>query len=164
MAITIRTMRQEDLAAVHAVQCCAHPDDYHEPLEALASRLELGPAFCLVAEVGGKVSAYFLAHPWFGEPPALHEELAECQPGAVCHLFLHDMAVSPDCQGRALGGMLYADMRERAAAHGFTELRLVAVGEACRYWERLGFEVFAAPPLHASYGRACLMRQMLVSV
>lgn len=161
MTITIRTMHLEDMAAVHAVQCRAHPDYYHEPPDALASRLALGQAFCLVAEVAGEVCAYFLAHPWLGEPPALHEGLPTRLPEAAQHLFLHDMAVRPDCQGRALGSLLYAAMCERAAAHGFMELRLVAVGEARQYWERLGFEAFAAPTLHASYGDAQLMRRML---
>lgn len=160
MDIAIRNMVRDDLAAVHAVQCRAHPGCYHESLEALVSRLVLGPEFCLVAEAEGEVGAYFLAHPWAGDPPALHEGLPAILPDITRHLFLHDLAVCPRHRGQAIGNLLYTAMCERALEHGFTELRLVAVGAAQRYWARLGFAALVGHPLHVSYGNAQLMRQM----
>ena len=183
MNIHIRTMNMADLSAVHALQCRAHPDHYHEPVEALASRLVLGPDFCLVAVESAGVSpqglpnggvsaplsashlashlAYFLAHPWAGDPPPLHEALPDHLSGPAHYLFLHDMAVCPRWQGLALGRQLHDVLLERAACHGFTELRLVAVGTARAYWQKLGFGECDGGSLHPSYGDAVLMRRQL---
>jgi len=180
----IRTMSLADLPAVHALQCRAHPDHYHEPVEALASRLVLGPDFCLVAVEDGAsgvasqrlpkggesaplsapaLFAYFLAHPWAGDPPPLHETLPARLSEPAQYLFLHDMAVCPRRQGLALGSRLHDAMLVRAACQGFTELRLVAVGTAQAYWQKLGFGACNDVSLHPSYGNAVLMRKILVS-
>jgi hypothetical protein len=176
MNIHIRTMNMADLSAVHALQCRAHPDHYHEPVEALASRLVLGPDFCLVAVesagvspqglpnggVSASLSAYFLAHPWAGDPPPLHEALPGRLSEPAHYLFLHDMAVCPRRQGLALGSQLHDALLARAARHGFAELRLVAVGTARSYWQKLGFGECDGVGLHSSYGDAVLMRKLLV--
>jgi len=192
MDIHIRTMSLADLPAVHALQCRAHPDHYHEPVEALASRLVLGPDFCLVAVEEGLLGvsppgfgsegvsvlpdsllaslsashaashlAYFLAHPWAGDPPPLHEALSGRLSGPAQYLFLHDMAVCPRRQGLALGSRLHDAMLVRAASQGFTELRLVAVGTAQAYWQKLGFGACNGVSLHPSYGDAVLMLKLL---
>jgi len=185
MNVHFRTMSLADLPAVHALQCRAHPEHYHEPAEALASRLVLGADFCLVAVEEGQVgvcpqgfgregvatsvtaslpaslSAYFLAHPWAGDPPPLHESLPGCLSEPAQYLFLHDMAVCPRRQGLALGSQLHDALLVRAARHGFTELRLVAVGTARAYWQKLGFGECAGAGLHPSYGDAVLMQKLL---
>lgn len=161
MNIEIRRMAAADLEAVYAVQCRAHPGQYHEPVEALASRLALGLDFCLVAVGAQGVLAYFLAHPWHGNPPPLHENLSQVAAVPERYLFLHDLAVSPECRGEGVGRQLCTAMFAAAAGQGLAELRLVAVGHALGFWQRHGFVSLPAVSLHASYGAAMLMRQRL---
>ena len=152
-------MASADLPAVFALQCRAYPADYHEPVVALASRLAAGPAFCFVAERGGVLVGYVFAHPWAGEPPALHVALAPV--AAPDHVFLHDLAVCPACRGASTGGRLHAAVLESAVHGGFASMCLVAVGAARLFWLRLGFEDLAEAALHPAYGDACLMARGL---
>lgn len=160
--MVIRPMLVADLGAVHALQCAVHSGHYHEPLSALASRLTLGPQFCFVAEQEDRVVGYLFAHPWAGNPPALHEVLTPCLTGEIDHLFMHDLAVSPMVRGASAGHRLIDAVVQKARATGWSDVRLVAVGDAREYWQRNGFGVVAGVVLHVSYGAAVLMQRRLV--
>lgn len=150
-------MREADLPAIHALQCTAYPPDYHEPEAALASHLAAGPQTSFVAEGESRLLAYVFAHPWQGEPPRLHEALPERN--QADHLFVHDLAVSPEARGRGAAALLVQAVRETASAQRIEEIRLVALAHAITFWRRHGFEELPAFPLPACYGDACLMRQ-----
>lgn len=153
----LRAMREADLPAIHALQCAAYPPDYHEPEAALASHLAAGPQTSFVAEQKNRLVAYVFAHPWQGEPPRLHEALPEA-PGAD-HLFVHDLAVSPEARGLGAAALLVQTVREATRTLRFEEIRLVALAHAIAFWRQHGFEALPAFPLPACYGEACLMRQ-----
>ncbi|PLK48742.1 N-acetyltransferase [Uliginosibacterium sp. TH139] len=157
--LQIRPMRPADLPAAFALQCRVYPDVYHEPQEALASRLEAGPAFCWVAEQGGQLAGYVFAHPWSGAPPPLHEPLPAC---VAEHLFLHDLAVCPNHRGMAAGRQLYACVAGEALRAGLDRIRLVAVGSASAFWQRQGFAERVLAGLHPAYGQAQVMQQDLI--
>lgn len=157
--LQIRSMRPADLPAVFALQCRAHPADYHEPLDALASRLSAGRAHCFVAECTGELLGYVFAHPWSGEPPPLHVPLPMSH--LPDHVFLHDLAVCPASRGRAAGGRLHDAVLESAANAGLADMQLVAVGAARVFWQRRGFVELPEIRLHPAYGDAVLMRRVL---
>ena len=149
----IRAMRQTDLPAVLGIQALAHPDHYHEPAEALASRLALGETLCMVAEaaLSGELLGYAFAHAWAGNPPALHEPLPRI--GESDHLFLHDVAVAPAAQGLGVAQALLQAIKQGADG----VIRLVAVSDARSYWLRHGFCDAPEVDLHSAYGEAVCM-------
>lgn len=153
--LQIRAMRPTDLSAVFTLQCCAYRADYHEPVAALASRLAAGAEFCFVAEQGGQLAGYIFAHPWVGEPPALHVPLASI--GTADHVFIHDLAVSPAFRRASAGKRLQAAVLERAVNSGFAGMHLVAVGAARLFWHGLGFRDFLCAELPPAYGEAVVM-------
>ncbi|MDP5240747.1 GNAT family N-acetyltransferase [Uliginosibacterium sp. 31-16] len=157
--LLIRAMRLADLPGVFALQCRAHPADYHEPLEALASRLRAGHAHCFVAECVGELLGYVFAHPWSGEPPPLHVPLPPSRPPD--HVFLHDLAVCQASRRRAAGGRLHDAVLESAVNAGLADMQLVAVGAARVFWLRKGFVELPQARLHPAYGDAVLMRREL---
>lgn len=160
--IRVRPMRSDDLGAVFRIQCEAYPEGCHESIPALASRLVAAPDFCFVAEFQGSVLAYVLAHPWRGSAPSLHQALAGC--GAADHVFLHDLCVSADAQGSAVGRRLHEAVERRALAHAFRHIRIVALEQADGFWLRRGFTPEAGAAVGESYGRARLMSKLLESL
>lgn len=151
---------REDLGQVFAVQCRAHAPDYHEPVEALASRFENGDGHCLVAAGEEGLAAYLLAHPWRGAPPALHRPLScAAEPD---HLFLHDLAVAPERRGQGFAAALLDALLAKAESRRFAEIRLVALAGAQAFWLAHGWRA-RAEPLAAAYGEgACLMSRALI--
>ncbi|WP_018606107.1 GNAT family N-acetyltransferase [Uliginosibacterium gangwonense] len=157
MSLNLRAMRHTDLAGVWAVQCAAYPPKYHEPKEALASHLALGPQHCFVVECASQIAGYVFSHPWQGTPPELHIPLGT--PGQVDHLFIHDLAVAPSQRGKGIAGLLLQAVQQSSQRLQLPEVRLVAVGEAKHFWAGHGFELEsqAVPP--ECYGSAVLMRK-----
>jgi len=148
-------MQPADLLAVHALQCLVYPGAYHEPPEALASRLKHGPGLCFVAERAGHLAAYLLAHLWRGCLPALHQPLpAPIRPD---HVFLHDLAVHPEFQGVSLGCSLLARLSAVVILSDYAEMRLVALGSAVQFWQKHGFVANGAAVLPEAYGAAMAM-------
>ena len=152
----LRAMRETDLSALHALQCAAYPPHYHEPEAALASHLVAGPQTCFVAERENRLLAYVFAHPWQGEPPRLHEALPERS--QADHLFVHALAVSPESRGHGAATLLVHAVENAARHLALTRLRLVAIGQAQRFWEKHGFETRSVH-LPETYGQACLMEK-----
>lgn len=158
--LLIRAMRPADLPAVFALQCRAYPADYHEPVEAFASRLVAGSEHCFVAERAGQLVGYVFAHPWAGEPPRLHLPLRPSD--TADHVFLHDMAVDPACRGMASGKLLHDAVLESLAGRGFSAMQLVAVGAARRFWQGLGWHLAPEQSLPACYGESVRMTRGLI--
>ncbi|MFA9439676.1 GNAT family N-acetyltransferase [Uliginosibacterium sp. sgz301328] len=159
-SVVVRPMRVSDLPAVFDLQCRAYPPGYHEPTDALASRLALGPAFCFVALAGDAVVGYVFAHPWAGPPPALHTPLPACE--AADHVFFHDLAVCPLRRGVGAAQRLLDALFAAAHARAIRSARLVAVGEAQPFWRRHGFSTQSIA-LHPSYGEAQHMARSLIA-
>lgn len=80
-------------------------------------------------------------------------------------LYVHDLAVHPRAHGQGLGRRLADALFGAAREHGLVHGALVAVLDARRFWENLGFGVAAAGqgaaalatyPAGAVYMRRCL--------
>ncbi len=152
----IRPMLASDLDAVLALQCAIYPPHYHEPRTVFASKLALGAEFCFAVRRENHLMGYLFAHPWqSSEPPALFAAIEQIPNGADS-LFIHDMALHPDCRGRSLGRQLLRASLAAAAASGLTCSTLVAVQDAAQFWLRQGYQPCTpqtAPHFPGLYGR-----------
>lgn len=136
--VEIRAFAPADLAAALAIQARAYPPFLVESADAFASRLTAAAPYGLVAEVGGRLAGYLLAHGWPpGAPPALAAPLDPQVTGEI--LFLHDLAVAAPGRGRGIGRRLVAHALALAGRDGLTGAELVAVEGADRFWASLGF-------------------------
>jgi ribosomal protein S18 acetylase RimI-like enzyme len=158
MAITVRTMRDDDLPAILALQAQAYASAAFHPerAEVYVNRMALAPDYCLVAADGdGSLLGYLVSHPWDeGVPPALDTTL-ERLPAPASFWYLHDCAVHEKAHGRGVAGKLLAAGQTAARARGLAHGALVAVGDAAGYWRRHGYRRRELPGLAerlAKYG------------
>lgn len=134
-----RPMRPDDLAAVTAISATVH-GDFAETQRTYAERLALYPAGCLVLEQGGAVLGFLVSHPWHqSQSPALNQPLGAI-PTRNADYYLHDIAVLQQTRGSGAGKAALAYVIDHARESGFTQIDLVAVNGADRFWSAQGFE------------------------
>ncbi len=147
-----RQMMAADLPKVEAIAEVVHPA-YPEAPEVFANRLALFPQGCFMAVEDGKALGYCIAHPGtLGAPPPLDTLMKALPHDADC-LYLHDLALLPECRGRRLGAALVARLESVARAHAFARIALTAVNNSDGFWEGVGFEPSRCDALE-SYGAA----------
>ena len=133
---TPRPLTAHDLPGLLAVQRACYGDGLVESAEVFARRLA-SPANCsLVVAQDGRVLAYLAAYrSQLGKVTPLHGDFDSVpQPDT---LYLHDMAVRPDCAGRGLARQLLAALYARGA--GLRHSALVSVQGSQAYWQRHGY-------------------------
>ena len=140
-------MRAGDMDAVVAVAATAFPD-HPEGRACFAERLALSPATCFaLAEENAPACGYLIAYPWpFGEVPPL-DCLIGSLPERSDTLYLHDLALAPEAQGRGLTGPALDRLIAQAAGHA--RIALVSVNGSVPFWRRHGFAVVDSPALRA---------------
>ena len=145
-------MHAADLDAVVAVAETVHVN-YPEDPAVFANRLELFAPGCLMAEEGGRILGYCIAHPGtVGDPPPLATVLPALPASAAC-LYIHGVALQPAARGRHLGVSLARLLEDVARAHGFTRMALTAVNNSDGFWGALGYQPQPCAKLD-SYGAA----------
>ncbi|MGV8998160.1 MAG: GNAT family N-acetyltransferase [Parvibaculaceae bacterium] len=136
-----RSMTAADIPAVDAIGVIVHPD-FPEDIAVMENRFALFTAGCFVADIGGQVIGYAIAHPSvIGRPAPLNHVLSSLDENADC-LFLHDIALSDAARGQGLGVAIVPLLKDVARAHGFATLGLVSVNNSRRFWSAQGFTVF----------------------
>ncbi|WP_374435476.1 GNAT family N-acetyltransferase [Inhella sp.] len=141
---TIRQLTAADLPALLRTQAACYGAGFNEPEAVFAQRLQQSPqsAWCVDdAARPGELAAYLLGYPSrIGQITALHGSFEPvAQPDC---LYLHDLAVSPTCQGQALGLRLVQHAWGQATQlWGLRRSALVAVQGSLPFWQRLGYEV-----------------------
>lgn len=134
-----RPMRNDDLAAVAAISDAVHGAAYTEAPAIYAERLALYPAGCHVFARGGAIDGYLIGHPWRrDDPPELNRPLGAIPPDADGY-YLHDLALLPSARGTGAGRAALALALRQAAAAGFDDVTLTAVGGADAFWAAQGF-------------------------
>lgn len=136
----VRPLSLQDLPGLLAVQLACYGEGFVESGEVFARRLA-SPANCsLVLERAGVVCAYLAAYRSVRHKVTpLHGSFeAVPQPDT---LYLHDMAVLPDCAGQGLARALLKPMWDAARAQGLQHTALVSVQGSQGYWERQGYAV-----------------------
>lgn len=137
----IRLMTSEDMPAVWAIQCeCYQHILEPESVESLDAKRQASADSCFVAIHQGKVCGYLISMPWtFAQVPALNDPSCNL-PADLNVLYLHDMAIAPCMAGQGVGQALFSAYQQAAKQLGFSRLALTAVGDAQRYWIKLGFK------------------------
>lgn len=148
--LLIRPMQASDLDAVLTLQGEIYPPHYHEPRTVFASKLSLAGEFCFVVVQEHALMGYLFAHPWpQSAPPALFAAIGQLPEGADS-LFIHDMALHPDCRGRSLGQQLLQSSLAAAETACLSYSTLVAVQDAAQFWLRQGYQP-CTPPSDADF-------------
>ncbi|KQT52372.1 hypothetical protein ASG43_20175 [Aureimonas sp. Leaf454] len=134
-----RPLRAEDLPGLDALADLVHPTFFERP-EVLAERLALFPEGCLalpgLAGVS-RLSGYILSHPArLGSPPPLDTLLGRLDPQADA-LYLHDIALGPECRGRGLAAEAIGRVLSIGARYPAT--MLISVYGTAPFWRRFGF-------------------------
>jgi GNAT superfamily N-acetyltransferase len=143
-------MREADLAAVSAISDAVH-GRFTEPVAVYAERLALYPSGCRVLERDGEVAGYVIAHPWHRDvPPKLGAMLGGIPADADAY-YLHDIALLPDARGSGVGKAALDFARAQARALGLSDIALMAVGGADRFWAARGF-AYVPRDVDPSYG------------
>ncbi|MDT0136709.1 GNAT family N-acetyltransferase [Acidovorax sp. PRC11] len=139
--VDIRPLAAADLPGLMAVQQACYGTGFLESAEVFGQRLA-SPANCsLVAVEGDAVLAYLAAYRSMrGKVTALHGGF-EAPAGQPDTLYLHDMAVHPDCAGHGLAGALLEALWRDARAARLRYSTLVSVQGSRPYWERRGYAV-----------------------
>ena len=137
-ALAPRALTAADLPGLLAVQQACYGEALVESSALFARRLA-SPANCsLVLEQAGRVCAYLAAYvAQRGKVTPLHGDF-EASPHADT-LYLHDLAVRPDCSGQGQGQALLQTLWAHAAARGLRRSALVSVQDSQAFWERLGY-------------------------
>lgn len=163
----VRPVLSADLPAVLEVQRQVYGDAFQEDAAVFEAKLRLAPDAAWLAERDGRVVGYLFSHPWAGRiPPALHMPLAALPANDDC-AYLHDLAVIPEGRGSGVAQELIDRFNRWACAREFGRSMLVAVGEAGRFWARLGFERAsggaASSEILSAYGpgAACMERYVV---
>ena len=133
---TLLPLHRWPIEAVLAVQAHAYGPDLLESAEVLASKMAAGRVFCLGAghdaaygAKNGSESAlrgYAIALPWHSAcaPQWNHAAAPADVPDCV---YLHDLAIAPECRGQGLAVSLLRGVLQSARALGLRRAVLVAV-------------------------------------
>jgi len=148
-------MTAADLDAVAEIAAVAFPDHF-EGRDCFRNRLTLNPSGCFaLVDEAGMVKGYLIAYPWRRESaPALNTLIAAI-PDDADVLYLHDLAIGPEVQGRGLSRDIVERLARDARAAGWPEMALVAVNQAAPFWEGHGFTIMDRPKMAetlAGYG------------
>ena len=165
----VRPMALPDLDAVLDIQRACYGESFLEGADVITRRITSRVGLSCVAEREGRVCAYLAAYRTQpGKLTPLHGdfEATSEQSSWPDTLYLHDMAVLPDCAGRGLAGQLLAALH--AQSTGLRHSALVSVQGSQAYWQRRGY---AEHQLHdavqrqrlASYGAQAVYMTALLS-
>jgi GNAT superfamily N-acetyltransferase len=143
-------MAAGDLAAVSAISDAVH-GRFTEPVAVYAERLALYPAGCRVLEQNDAVIGYLITHPWvLQDPPKLGAMLGATPANADAY-YVHDIALLPTARGTGAATAALDFVKAQARALGLSDIALVAVGGADRYWGARGF-AYVPRDVDLSYG------------
>lgn len=134
----LRAMQVSDLSAVARIQALAYPAAFLEEDATLRDRLSAHAETAWVACSSGKIAAYLVAYrSLLGKVTPLGGQFA---PNAQANcLYLHDLAVHPDCIGQGLGPRLVQHALH-AATQGMAWSALVSVQSSQPFWQALGYQ------------------------
>ena len=134
----LRNIDSGDWASILLIQEECYPEIAPESLSVLQSKWQLSPRSCFVIEADKLVVGYCLAHPWtLGSPPSLEQVVSPVKQADT--LYLHDIALSADAQGKGAGRAVFEKLVTLARQLSFNSISLVAVQGASSYWKKQGF-------------------------
>lgn len=156
----MRRLTAQDIDAVLRVQLLAYPPALQEGSELFARILQNAPDFCFVAQDAADkdLAGYVFAYPAQGDRNDYEQGWRDPGPSPQA-LYIHDLCVHPDRQGRGLAQAMLAQTLGAAREAGLRELICVAIETAIPFWEKQGFARVRPHPYH--HARADYMRRAL---
>lgn len=143
-------MSAGDLAAVSAISDAVH-GRFTEPVAVYAERLALYPAGCRLLVQDDAAIGYLITHPWYREDPPKLGAMLGAIPADADAYYLHDIALLPAARGTGAGEAALAFVKAHARGLGLSDIALMAVGGADRYWAAQGF-AYVPRDVDSSYG------------
>lgn len=147
-------MTPSDLPSVAAIERESHNPLPPEGEAVFADRLAAFPSGCFAVGPEGAPEGYAIAHPWrLGTVPALGLDRLVLPASPDC-LWLHDVALRPQCRGSGLIIALLVLLDGLSRAHRLPALALTAVHGTEVLWARHGFAPMpaSAEAALAAYG------------
>ena len=140
-SVHICPLQAAHVAGLMQVQEACYGAQYMESATVYEGRVASAAQCSWVAVQGGLVLAYAAAYrSQLGSVTPLHGAFAGS--AAPDTLYLHDMAVHPDCAGQGLASALLAALWQSAAAWSPAYAALVSVQGSQDYWQRKGFALY----------------------
>lgn len=153
-----RQMSADDLASVSAISDAVH-GRFTEPVAVYAERLALYPTGCLVLEQRGEVAGYLITHPWHRDAPPKLGAI----PAHADSFYLHDIALLSSARGAGAARAALDFVKARAGALGLSDIALMAVGGADRFWAAYGFD-YVPREADPSYGAGAHLMRMPIAI
>lgn len=144
----IRTITQQDLPEIDGVQRLGFPESMHEDMELFGRILDQDHSIGYALYSDDQISGYILGY-------STDKSRTDFQAGPeVCAdpdmMYLHDLCVHPDFQGRGVGGQLFAAFKRQAKDSVYAGMIAMAIEGRLSHWEGLGFEAIAKSDYHGT--------------
>ncbi|WP_254515765.1 GNAT family N-acetyltransferase [Novosphingobium sp. G106] len=103
----------------------------------------------------GRMLGYLIAYPWTARSAPPLNSLVQALPNDAEVLYLHDLALLREAQGKNLTRIIIDRLADQARRDGWRAIALVAVNDATAFWAKAGFAEADEPAMReklASYG------------
>ena len=137
----IRNLKKSEIKLASDLADSIYPKELEESFETFENKFLFYPAGFLGYFIDGKLIGYIVGHSWKGNDLVpLNYVIKEIKnPDGF---YIHDVAISPEYQGRGYGKELMKAIIELAIKEGFRKFLLVAVNEKSKGMiEKFGFKV-----------------------
>lgn len=136
---SIRPIGPGDWPAVDRIQRACFDPSVIEPLAVFQSFSALSSTTCLIASSENRDIGYLLAHPWVSDDFPPLATAIEAVPAGAGTLFIHDLAVMPECRKLGAASALCSAGLAAGKLLGLTSASLLSVQGSQPFWERQGF-------------------------
>lgn len=137
----VRRMTADDLPAVLTVQAACYVDVPLEDESVFRVRLQTPDTFSWVAVNQGRIGGYLMAYQSRrGLLTALGATFSPDADGDT--LYLHDLAIHPDCKGTGMGWLLVSHALQTGSEIGLQHAALVSVQNSGPYWQKHDFHPY----------------------
>lgn len=136
----LRALSVHDLPAIMKVQEACHGPSLIEPEGALLSKMLLFSMGAWGCFSDDELVAYMICIPAAGDEVAPWGRPTISLPSRPDRLYIHDLAVQPECRGQGIASTLVRKAEEIASWFGRRYLALVSVQGTERFWTGQGFE------------------------
>lgn len=135
----VRNLNNEDILDVMSLQKRVYTNDLQEDITVFIEILNVFPEGVFGVFDGDNLAGYLFSHPYLlNQVKPLNSKLYLT--GEENCLYLHDMAISPDYQGKGLTKQLFERFLLTAEKNGFEIQCLVAVQNSAEFWGKFGFK------------------------
>src|SRR4051812_36424782 len=146
-----RPMLAGDTAGVADLANAVHLS-YPEDPKVFEDRLSVYPQGCYILEDGKVPKGLLLSHPWLRRAiPGLNSTLGSLPERPDC-FYLHDLALDESVRGQGHALSAVEIVFGLARSGGLSTILLMAVGNAHKFWEHVGFHRYESYEMDPAEG------------